>query len=110
MTCPSRLPPAELKGCRILAVVGVVYLLSLTRRARSGNSTSHGTSSAELSRRARSMQKMNGDHVDDNERQRWERLRRALLSIVAQFREDDPQGQYTLDIRIISRAQIPKIA
>lgn len=53
---------------------------------------------------------MNGDHVDDNERQRWERLRRALLSIVAQFREDDPQGQYTLDIRIISRAQIPKIA
>ncbi len=41
--------------------------------------------------------------TDDPERQRWERLRRALLNIVAQMQ--DAGGQYTLDIRIIPKDQ-----
>ena len=37
----------------------------------------------------------------EQERQRWERLRRALLNIVAQMQE--PGGRYTLDVRIVSK-------
>jgi hypothetical protein len=43
--------------------------------------------------------------VSEAERQRLERLRRALLNIVAQVRETDPDGRYTLDVRIIPREQ-----
>ncbi len=38
-----------------------------------------------------------------SERERWERLRRALLNIVAQMQEADPDGRYTLDIRIVPK-------
>jgi hypothetical protein len=41
--------------------------------------------------------------TDDPERQRWERLRRALLNIVAQVQ--DAGGRYTFDIRIIPKDQ-----
>ena len=41
--------------------------------------------------------------TDDLERQRWERLRRALLNIVAQMQ--DTGGRYTLDVRIVRREQ-----
>ena len=39
----------------------------------------------------------------DRERGRWERLRRALLNIVAQLQEADPDSRYTLDIRIVPK-------
>ena len=41
--------------------------------------------------------------TDDLERQRWERLRRALLHVVAQMQ--DAGGRYTLDIRIVPKEQ-----
>ena len=40
---------------------------------------------------------------DDVERQRWERLRRALLNIVAQMQ--DAGGRYTLRIELVTREQ-----
>jgi len=43
---------------------------------------------------------MNGD-----ERQRWERVRRAFLNLVAQLHAADPASRYTLDIRVIQRDQ-----
>jgi hypothetical protein len=36
---------------------------------------------------------------EDAERQRWERLRRALLNAVAQMQQ--PGGRYTLDVRLV---------
>lgn len=33
----------------------------------------------------------------------WEQLRRALLMIVAQFKATDPDGCYTVDVRVIAR-------
>ena len=44
----------------------------------------------------------------DRERSRWEQLRRAMLQVVAQFQE--PEGRYTLDIRIVSKEPAQKIA
>ncbi len=41
--------------------------------------------------------------MNDLERARWDRLRRALLNIVAQLQEADPGGRYTLDIRIVPK-------
>ena len=41
--------------------------------------------------------------IDDLERQRWERLRRALLNIVAQMQQAG--GRDTLDVRIVPREQ-----
>jgi hypothetical protein len=34
----------------------------------------------------------------------WEQLRRALLMVVAQFKESDPQGCYSIDVRVVARA------
>jgi len=48
--------------------------------------------------------------VSEPERQRWERLRRALLNVVAQQHEADPQARYTLDIRVIPKERTQKIA
>lgn len=36
----------------------------------------------------------------------WEQLRRALLMVVAQFKESNPQSGYTLDIRVVPRATV----
>lgn len=36
----------------------------------------------------------------------WEQLRRALLMIVAQFKAADPDGCYTIDVRLTSRDRI----
>lgn len=36
-------------------------------------------------------------------REDWEQLRRALLMLVAQFKASDPDGCYTVDVRIIQR-------
>ena len=41
--------------------------------------------------------------TDDTERQRWERLRRALLNIVAQMQQSG--SRYTLDVRIVPKEQ-----
>ena len=41
--------------------------------------------------------------MSDGERERWDRLRRALLNIVAQVQEADPGARYTLDIRIVPK-------
>ena len=43
--------------------------------------------------------------LSEAERERLERLRRALLNVVAQFRESDPTGRYTLSITIVLREQ-----
>lgn len=48
--------------------------------------------------------------MSEAERQRLERLRRALLNIVAQVRETDPDGRYTLRIEIVQRDQAQKSA
>jgi hypothetical protein len=36
-------------------------------------------------------------------RAEWEQLRRALLMIVAQFKSADPDGCYTVDVRLVMR-------
>lgn len=33
----------------------------------------------------------------------WEQLRRALLMIIKQFKESDPDGCYTVDVRVVQR-------
>lgn len=33
----------------------------------------------------------------------WEQLRRALLMVVAQFKATDPEGCYTIDVRLVAR-------
>jgi len=43
--------------------------------------------------------------MSERERQRWDRLRRALLNIVAQVHDADPDTRYTLDIRIVRKDQ-----
>jgi hypothetical protein len=48
--------------------------------------------------------------MSESERQRWERLRRALLNVVAQQHDADPDAQYTLDIRIVPKDRAQKIA
>ena len=40
---------------------------------------------------------------EERERVRWDRLRRALLNIVTQVQEADPDARYTLDIRIVPK-------
>ncbi len=40
----------------------------------------------------------------DRERGRWEQLRRAVLQLVAQFQE--PDGRYTLDVRVIPKERV----
>jgi len=44
------------------------------------------------------------------DRERWERLRRTLLNIVAQMQGADPEAKYTLDIRIVPKEPAQKIA
>ena len=39
----------------------------------------------------------------DRERSRWDQLRRALLNVVAQVQDADPDSRYTLDIRIVPK-------
>jgi hypothetical protein len=46
--------------------------------------------------------------VDEQDRKRWERLRRAFLNIVAQQHDVDPDARYTLDIRIVQKEQRPQ--
>lgn len=41
--------------------------------------------------------------MTDTGRERYEKLRRLLLAFVAMLRESDPDGQFTLDIRIVNR-------
>ncbi len=41
--------------------------------------------------------------MNDPERSRLDRLRRALLNIVAQVQDADPDSRYTLDIRIVPK-------
>ena len=43
--------------------------------------------------------------MSEAEKRRLERLRRALLNIVAQVRDLDPDGRYTLSIQIVPREQ-----
>jgi hypothetical protein len=40
----------------------------------------------------------------------WEQLRRALLMIVAQFKENDPDGCYTVDVRVVTRSKTKQLA
>ena len=44
------------------------------------------------------------------DRERWERLRRTLLNLVAQMQRADPQSRYTLDVRIVPKEQTQKVA
>jgi hypothetical protein len=48
--------------------------------------------------------------MTEQEQKRWDRLRRALLNIVAQQHAADPAARYTLDIRIVPKDQAQKIA
>ena len=48
--------------------------------------------------------------MNDQEQKRWERVRRALLNLVAQQYDADPNARYTLDIRIVPKDQAQKIA
>ena len=41
--------------------------------------------------------------MSEQEVKRWERLRRALLNVVAQQHDADPDARYTLDIRIVPK-------
>jgi hypothetical protein len=36
----------------------------------------------------------------------WEQLRRALMMIVAQFKESDSASVYTIDIRVVPRTSV----
>ena len=44
------------------------------------------------------------------DRERWERLRRALMNVVVQMQGADPDARYTLDIRIVPKEPAQKIA
>ena len=46
----------------------------------------------------------------EQEQKRWDRLRRAMLNIVAQQHDVDPDAQYTLDIKIVPKDRSQKIA
>jgi len=46
----------------------------------------------------------------ERERQRWEQLRRALLNVVAQQHAADPSSRFTLDIRIVPKETVSKVA
>jgi hypothetical protein len=48
--------------------------------------------------------------MTEQEQKRWDRLRRALLNVVAQQHDADPAARYTLDIRIVPKDQARKIA
>jgi len=48
--------------------------------------------------------------VSEQEMKRWERLRRALLNIVAQQHDADPSGRYTLEIRVVPKESARRIA
>ena len=48
--------------------------------------------------------------MTDLEMKRWEQLRRAMLNIVAQQHAADPQTRYTLDIRVVPKENVSKVA
>lgn len=39
-------------------------------------------------------------------REDWEQLRRSLLMIVAQFKASDPEGCYTVDVKVVVRDRV----
>jgi hypothetical protein len=41
--------------------------------------------------------------LNEQDQKRWERLRRALLNIVAQQHDADPSSRYTLEIRVVPK-------
>ena len=41
--------------------------------------------------------------ADEQERERWERLRRALVKIVAQMAQIQPESRYTLRIEVVPK-------
>jgi hypothetical protein len=50
------------------------------------------------------------EQVTAQDQKRWERLRRAMLNIVAQQHEADPTSRYTLDIKIVVKASAQRVA
>lgn len=48
--------------------------------------------------------------MTDQDQKRWDRLRRAMLNIVAQQHAADPHARYTLRIEIIEKAAAEKVA
>jgi hypothetical protein len=50
------------------------------------------------------------DAVCEAEKLRLELLRRALLNVVAQVRDLDPNGRYTLSIAIVPRDHRPDLS
>jgi len=48
--------------------------------------------------------------VSEQDQKRWDRLRRAMLNIVAQQHEADPTSHYTLDIKIVPKESSQRVA
>jgi hypothetical protein len=48
--------------------------------------------------------------VSEQDQKRWDRLRRAMLNIVAQQHEADPTSRYTLDIKIVPKESSQRVA
>jgi hypothetical protein len=48
--------------------------------------------------------------MSEQDQQRWERLRRARLNVVAQQHDADPTSRYTLEIRVIPKESARQIA
>lgn len=48
--------------------------------------------------------------VSEHERKRLERLRRTLLNLVTQHRDDHPEDTHTLDVRIVPKESAQRVA
>jgi hypothetical protein len=47
--------------------------------------------------------------MSEQEQKRWDRLRRAMLNIVAQQHEADPTNRYTLEIKIVAKESARRV-
>jgi hypothetical protein len=48
--------------------------------------------------------------VSEQEQKRLERLRRTLMNLVVQHRDDHPNDTHTLDIRIVPKESAQRVA
>jgi hypothetical protein len=48
--------------------------------------------------------------MNEQDQKRWDRLRRAMLNIVAQQHEADPTSRYTLKIEIVPKESARRVA
>jgi hypothetical protein len=48
--------------------------------------------------------------MSEQDQKRWDRLRRALLNVVAQQHDADPTSRYTLEIKVVLKETARNVA